>query len=57
MKMKHQLHQITVKKKEIFITLEKSDNTQNITDYTKQEFKGSSSTNKIYQNTAIKIRP
>ena len=32
------------------------DNTQKITDYTKQELKGSSSTNNIYQNTSNKIQ-
>ena len=40
-----------------FNKIEKTNNTQNKTDYTEQDFKGSSSTNNIYQNTANKIQP
>ena len=42
---------------ENFGNCKKADNTQNVTDYTEQEPKGSSSTNKIYHNTANKIQP
>ena len=33
-----------------------SDKTQNITDYTEQAFKASSSINNIYQNTTNKVQ-
>ena len=39
---------------ENFNNFDKSDNTQNITDYSEQELKGSSSKNNINQNTAVK---
>ena len=42
---------------ENFDNSDKQNNTQNIKDYTKQEFKESSGTNNIYQNTTIKVRP
>ena len=54
MNTKHPSNRIIIKTITKFF--KNPDNTQNIADYTEREIKGSSSTIKIYQNKANKVR-